>query len=242
VIQDGFCAPEKVSVLLRGSSNGVDAAGRFDPDKNATARVEVRRALEIPLDAVVIGFVGRLVRDKGIESLFEAWLRLRAEFPSAMLLLAGPFEEGDAVSEHVRRGLERDSRVRITQTAWGEAAPLYAAMDLVAFPSLREGFPNVPMEAAAMQLPVVAARSIGTVDAVVDGKTGLMFEPRNSAALADALASLLRDPGERRRLGLAGRERALSDYRPEDLWAAQVAWYDSLLTKAGLSGVGQART
>lgn len=232
LIAERFCAATKTTVLLRGGSNGVDAAGRFDPEQHSGKRAELRRSLGIPDESLVIGFVGRLVRDKGIEVLVQAWATLRAEFPSAYLLLVGPFEKGDALPQHVVDGLLSDPRVKQTQTNWGEAAALYTAMDVIGFPSVREGFPNVPLEAAAMGLPVVAARVVGSVDAVVHGETGVLIEPRDPGALAKSLRALLLDAGYRDRLGAAARARALSDYRPADLWAAQVDWYRQLLEVA----------
>lgn len=232
LIAERICAANKTTVLLRGSSNGVDAVGRFNPEIHAARRSELRRSLGIPEDGLVIGFVGRLVRDKGIEVLFNAWSALRAEFPSAYLLLVGPFEVGDALPQRVRDGLLADSRVKQTKTEWGEAASLYSAMDVIGFPSVREGFPNVPLEAAAMGLPVVATRVVGSVDAVVHRQTGLLIEPRDPDALAKSLRTLLSDADYRHRLGAAARARVLSDYRPADLWAAQVDWYRQLLEVA----------
>lgn len=229
LVHEGFCAREKTRVLARGSSNGVDAERRFNPAHHTRARLELRSSLGIPTDSIVVGFVGRLVRDKGIETLFDAWSRIRQQFASAFLLLIGPFEDGDPLPKHVREGLLSDPRVKVTRTDWGQAAPWYSTMDVVAFPSLREGFPNVPMEAAAMSLPVVAARVGGSTDAVVDTETGLLVEPRDASSLAEALTQLLSDPALARRLGAQGRKRALADYRPESIWEAQVDWYRGLL-------------
>jgi len=229
LVQERFCSREKTHVLAHGSSNGVDAEGRFNPANHTHSRSELRRSLGIPDDSIVIGFIGRLVRDKGIETLFDAWSRLRQQFGSAFLLLVGPFEDGDPLPRRVRDGLASDPRVKVTSTGWGQAAPLYSAMDIIGFPSLREGFPNVPMEAAAMSLPVVAARVGGSTDAVVDGETGLLVEPRDASALAEALARLMNEPALAQRLGAQGRKRALADYRPEGIWQAQVDWYRALL-------------
>ncbi|MBA2670743.1 MAG: glycosyltransferase, partial [Gemmatimonadetes bacterium] len=146
-IQEGLCPPEKIKVLLGGSGNGVDATGRFHPERLAKdVRCATRRHLGIPAAATVIGFVGRIVRDKGIVELAEAWERLREEHPQARLLLVGPFEPQDPVPTEIDARLREDPRVHLAGTDWN-TPPLYAAMDLVVLPTYREGFPNVPLEA-----------------------------------------------------------------------------------------------
>ncbi|HTU61163.1 MAG TPA: glycosyltransferase, partial [Polyangiales bacterium] len=81
LVESKLCPPERTHVLLKGSSNGVDAEGRFDPARHRPEREQIRARLGIPANSVVIGFVGRLVIDKGILELHEAWQQLRAQFP-----------------------------------------------------------------------------------------------------------------------------------------------------------------
>ncbi|HEX5724472.1 MAG TPA: glycosyltransferase family 4 protein, partial [Longimicrobiaceae bacterium] len=217
-VRDGVCPPGKVTVLLGGSGNGVDAAGRFDPARLPTgAGARTRARFGIPPDAAVVGFVGRLVGDKGIVELVRAWASLREEFPGARLLLVGPWEARDPVAPEVRAALEGDPRVHLAGEDW-DTPPLFAAMDLLALPTYREGFPNVLLEAAAMELPVVATRVPGCVDAVRDGETGTLVPARDAEALAGALARYLRDPALRAAHGRAGRARVLREFRREDLW------------------------
>jgi glycosyltransferase involved in cell wall biosynthesis len=99
-----------------------------------------------------------------------------------------------------------------------DAAPYYPLMDVLAFPSSREGFPNAPLEAAAAGVPTVGYRVTGTVDALVDGGTGRIVPAGDRAALADALAAYLDDPDLRRRHGRAARERAETHFRREIVW------------------------
>lgn len=234
-VADGVVDGEKVRVLLGGSGNGVDAAGRFDPASlPAGAREEVRARLGIPADAPVAGFVGRLVGDKGIHELAQAWPRVRARVPGARLLLVGPWEAADAVRPATRAALEADPSVHLAGEDWN-TPPLYAAMDLVVLPTYREGFPNVLLEAAAMERPVVATRVPGCVDAVQEGVTGALVPARDAAALGDAMAAALADPGLRLAQGRAGRARVLRDFRREAIWAALAGEYEALLRARGLA-------
>ncbi|HET7584809.1 MAG TPA: sugar transferase [Gemmatimonadaceae bacterium] len=230
-LAERVCAAEKMVVLGAGSGNGVDAEGRFHPDRlPPDTRTQVRARLGIPVDALVVGFVGRVVRDKGVVELLDAWHRLRDDFPDAHLLVVGPVEPQDPVPAETLDALRNDPRVHLAGMDW-DTPPLYAAMDLVTLPTYREGFPNVPLEAAAMRLPVVATRVPGCVDAVVDGVTGTLVPARDATALAHALAAYLGDAELRRAHGHAGRERVLRDFRPERLWDALYNEYARLLAR-----------
>jgi glycosyltransferase involved in cell wall biosynthesis len=233
-IDDRICRAEKVAVFLHGSGHGVDATGRFDPNAVPDARRGTRDQLGIPSDAVVVGYVGRIVRDKGLVELVGAWARLRDRYPTLHLLVAGRFEPQDPVPSDVEAVLRNDPRIHLA--GWATDTPaLYAAMDLVTLPTYREGFPNVPLEAAAMSRPVIATLVPGCVDAVEDGVTGTLVPARNAAALADAIARYVDDPDRRNAHGRAGRERVLRDFRREPLWEALHGEYQRLL-RARLPG------
>jgi len=234
-VAEGLCPAGKVRVLLGGSVNGVDAREKFNPSAGAEGRTNVRSSYGIPADAPVVGFLGRLVRSKGLVELVTAWSRLRDEFPTLQLLLVGEFEPQDPVPPEVREVLHSDSRIHLT--GWIQnVAPLYAAMDVVVLPSYREGLPVVPLEAAAMELPVVATRIPGCVDAVDDGVTATLVPVRDAKALADAVGMYLRDPELRRKHGRAGRERVLSKFKQEAIWEALYQEYQRLLEANGVSG------
>ncbi|BDG08523.1 glycosyl transferase [Anaeromyxobacter paludicola] len=230
-IAEGFCPPEKIAVPAWGSGNGVDAAGRFRPQP-ALVRAQARARCGLPRDALVVGFLGRLSRDKGIVELAEAWRLVRERHPDARLILVG-WNEMAGVGPEVERALRGDPSVHFTGPV-KDTVPLYAAMDLVALPTYREGFPNVALEAAAMGLPIIATRVPGCVDAVEDGVTGLLVEARDARGLADALERYLSDPALRARHGEAARRRALSRFSPGVIWEAVVHEYRSLL--AGREG------
>lgn len=225
----GFCSPAKIRVLSCGSSNGVDAKGRFNPYKiNPDLPRAIRNLYQIPSDALVIGYVGRIVRDKGMVELGEAWQRLRDAFPELYLLLVGPLEPQDPIPDLLLKQLEDDPRVVFTGGV-EDTVSYYTAIDILVLPTYREGFPNTPLEAAAMELPVVATRVDGCVDAVVDGVTGLLVPPGDRAALPRAISQLLLNPAQREQMGKEGRQRVLQDFRPEVIWQGLYDTYLELL-------------
>jgi glycosyltransferase involved in cell wall biosynthesis len=225
---------EQTVVFGSGSSNGVDAA-RFAPTPERLRRAaELRRELGIPPQAPVLGFVGRLTRDKGISELVESFLRLGHEFPDLRLLLVGLGEEEDLLDVETWRCLRAHPHV-ILPGEVVDTAPYYALMDVLVLPSRREGFPNVVLEAYAARKPVVAARATGIVDAVVDGETGLLFPVGDIAALTTALQRLLSDRGSARKFGCAGQELIKREFRQEMIWDALSDEYRQLLHMRGAS-------
>ena len=158
---------------------------------------------------------------------------MREAFPDAKLLLVGPWEEDDPAPPSVRKELEEDPRVRCTGYV-EDVVPYYGRMDLLVFPSRREGFPNVPMEAAAMGIPVVAFDVDGCRDAVKDDETGTLVEPFNPKALAEAVMTYLGDRPLRERRGRAGRERVLAKFRRERIWEGLYEEYRHLLREKGI--------
>lgn len=232
-IEERLADPHRIEVLAGGSGNGVDALGRFNPEKFTSAARNARRAtVGVEADALVFGFVGRLVRDKGIRELVEAWSQVRAELPStARLMVVGPYEERDPVPPDVKAKLESDpSIVRVDFTR--DTPELYAAMDVVVLPTYREGFPNVPLEAAAMGLPVIATQIPGCVDAVDDGTTGILVPPGDAGELAQAMKLYARSPSLRSQHGRAGRARVLHQFSRRAVHEALLARYFELTARS----------
>ncbi len=229
----GVVPREKTIVLGAGSSNGLDV-DKYTRTSAIEAQAQaVRRQFGIAEGAVVIGYVGRLVRDKGMIEMVAAWREIKDEFPQLHLLMVGPFEAGDPVPPDVEHALKNDARIHLAGHVPGGAEAYYAAMDILALPSYREGFGNVLLEAAAMEIPSVATRIPGIVDAVADGVSGTLVPPRDASALAAALRAYVGDADLRRRHGQQGRERALRDFREETIWQLQVETYRELLARAG---------
>lgn len=199
-------------VLGAGSGNGIDTT-RFD-DRQLPSRAVARETLGLEPETTVIGFVGRFTRDKGIEDIVEVFTRLSAEAGpddgavlGLRLLLVGQFEQGDPVRERTRAIIAADPHIVVVP--WLDDTGLaYRAMDLLVFPSYREGLPNVPLEAQLCGVPIVGYAATGTVDAVADGIGGRLVAVGDTAALRIVVQSALSDASGRARNETAAADRA----------------------------------
>ena len=239
LIEKRLCPPEKVKVLAHGSIDGVDAHTRFDPARISIQSAQrVRAGYQIPEDALVLGFVGRITRDKGVVELTESWRALRAEYPSLHLLIAGPFESHDPIPADVDATLRSDPRIHLAGKV-RDMPSVYRILDLVVLPTYREGFGMSLLEASSMELPVVATRIPGCVDAVRDGESGLLVPVRDAEALTAAIRIYLTDPTLRRQHGVNGRRRALRDFAPDTIREALFHEYLRLLVERGCAELVQ---
>ena len=194
---------EKGSVVWNGSTCGIDL-DRFDISQKPRWRREVRQELELPQDATVLGFVGRVTRDKGINELFEAFRQLEKKHPKLYLMLVGPLEEGGHVDPQLYHWAQEHPRVRLCGQCSGVERYL-SAMDCYVLPSYREGFGTSIIEAEAMELPIVATNIPGPTEAMRENVTGILVTPRDTEALLAGIEQMLSDPEAMLRFGKAAR-------------------------------------
>ncbi|GGL75088.1 hypothetical protein GCM10010840_11470 [Deinococcus aerolatus] len=221
----------KTLVLGSGTSNGVSVE-RYLPSATMLQQAgELGMMLGLSPDALTVGFVGRFVKDKGIAELLGAFEQLYAVNSRLRLLLLGDYEEGDPVPAELRQTIETHPGV-IWAGFVADPAPYYQLMNVLALPTYREGFPTVPLEAAAAGKPVVATNATGAMDAVVDGVTGFTVPVGDTEALTDALRRLLNDKALAVQFGHAGQERVLREFQPQHVWEAMDRLYQDLLAEA----------
>ena len=207
----GLNAGRAVLVAHHGSSHGVDS-DHFRPRPKDTALL-----VELGLDPDVptLAFIGRLTHDKGPETIVDALGLLHRAGETVQLLVVGTQDEPD--SRRIAHELERSpQRVRVVDQV-SDVRPFLAACDLLVLPTMREGLPNVVLEAAAMGLPAITTTATGAVDSVVPGATGLLFDYGDTQGLVRAIRSLTGDPGARSSMGDAARQRVVRDFQPYDV-------------------------
>lgn len=230
-IRLGITRREKVRHL----GNGIDLE-RFDPGRLLPGtREQVRRSLAIESGALVVGFVGRLVDEKGVKDLLLAARRVLESHPLARFLFVGSpdLEKPDPITEDAALALGIQEACRFTGTR-EDLPEIYAAMDIFVLPSYREGLPRAAMEASAMELPSVVTDVRGCRQVVADGRNGLLVPPGDPISLAAAIETLLADPILRQRFGEEGRRRAVREFDEKRVFARVLDEYERLLKGKGL--------
>lgn len=225
--QVAFLASEGINknivVLENGSIAGVDS-GRFKPSRQARRLIRARHS--IPDSSIVVSFLGRITKDKGVIDL-DAAFRSADLGADATLIIMGYDEEGLCAT--LRSQPEKPGQRIIVVGRTSEHVEYLAASDIFSLPSYREGFGMSVLEAASTGLPVVTSEIPGLVDAVVKNETALCHPPGDVGALTACLERLARDPELRQRLGTSGRKRAVEKFRREKITAALLEFYMILL-------------
>lgn len=225
VVRREHITKKPLNVLHNGSGNGVDIS-HFDPELQ-----EVKsKATEIRGDfsGVSFVFVGRLVGDKGVNELVEAFDRLSSECGDVKLHLVGPREEKlDPVSAKTSSIIEQNVRI-IEHGAQKDVRPFLSAADIFVLPSYREGFPNVVLEASAMGLPCIVSDVNGATDAIQNGVNGLIIPKRDSEALYNAMQKLVSDKEQRKSMASVARNLVSERFNRRDVWQATLEMYKNL--------------
>lgn len=209
----GFKGTKKMTVLGKGSSNGlyVEKFDRYCSEE-----------LNPPFsdDDFVIGFTGRITKDKGINELIEAFKSLE----QCNLLLVGDFDENHELSDSTIQEIKTNNRIFVTGFL-SNPAPYYKYMDVFVIPSYREGFSNVCLEAAAASLAVIGTNVTGIKDAIEDGETGCLVEPYSSSAIQIAISGLKNNGPLRKLYGKKGRKRVMESFQSKKIWQEMINFY-----------------
>jgi glycosyltransferase involved in cell wall biosynthesis len=217
-----------LKVLANGNVNGIDTFN-FSPDQVSLGKkLVLKKHLGInDLDFVFI-FVGRLVGDKGINELVPAFEKLSAESQTVKLLLVGPLEqELDPLSDSTLLILNTNKNI-ISVGYQSDVRSYFAISDVLVFPSFREGFPNVVMQAGAMGLPSIVSNINGCNEIIIDGKNGIIIPVKDMSAIYHAMKKIMKDNDFRNSVQANSRSSIVSRYEQQVVWDAILAEYKSL--------------
>lgn len=231
-VRTNICRPEKIQYL----GNGIDVR-RFDRNcLAAEPMTRLRQQLKLTNEHQVVGFVGRLVREKGIPELLQAAKIILQQRPLTKFLFVGPLDEEKSDAFSPETASEYGIADACIFTGLREDMPeLYALMDVFVLPSHREGFPRSPMEASAMRVPSVVTDIRGCREVIENGQNGFLVPLGDVTALAQAILKLLGDPALALRMGEAGRAKALASFDEQLVFRRVKSEYARLLKAAGLT-------
>ena len=233
ILQNNFTQSNKLKIIANGSSNGINTTF-FSPEQvSETEKAALREKLNIQPDDFVFVLVGRIVSDKGINELIKAFSELQTaennELTGIKLLLVGGLESDlDPLNPETLVEINQNKDI-ISVGFQQDVRPFFAISDALAFPSYREGFPNVVMQAGAMGLPSIVSDINGCNEIIVEGENGLIIPPKNVEKLKEKMLTLARDKNLYIKLKENSRRMIENRYEQSVVWKALLEEYEGLL-------------
>ena len=228
IIEAQFCKVSKLKVLANGSSNGIDTS-TFNPENFSKEQNKIlRKELALAEEDVVFIFVGRLVGDKGINELVAAFDTLTKRFQNIKLLLVGAFESDlDPLNNQTLKMIDGNSAI-LSAGFQQDVRSYFAIADALVFPSYREGFPNVVLQAGAMGLPSIVSDINGCNEIIKEEENGLIISVKDSEAIYKAMKRVLEDSVLKNKLQNNARNMITELYEQKVVWNALLKEYKSL--------------
>lgn len=226
-IKDHLTRKDKMLVLHKGSCNGVDCIKKFNPKKYTEEdRKSFKRSLGINENSYIIGYTGRLVHDKGIEELVDSFLLLQRRFKDIFLLLVGPIENKDPLSDRTKKLLQNNKNIIVTGLVDNEIEKFYSIMNVLVLATYREGFGTCILEASAMGIPVLTTAHTGSRDAIINERTGLYIK-LSAESISSTVELLIKNPDYALKLGEQGRQYVNENFEQHIVWKSIEKMYQS---------------
>ena len=218
ILSEKFTKPSKLKVLGKGSSNGIDTS-YFDPSLYSEDFIAQQKGQwNIPLTDFIFVFVGRMVADKGVNEMVGAFQQLLKENSKCTLLLVGPFEEElDPLNPSVIEAIKTNDKI-VHAGYQNDVRPFFAMSDGLIFPSYREGFPNVVLQAGAMGLPAIVSNINGCNEIVTSGENGIIISVKDEVATLEAMRALLINDDFQLSLKKNARKTIVENYDRQEMF------------------------
>ena len=215
-----------LEVIANGNVNGIDTTFFNSNTISEQQQQNLRNELGIDSSDFVFVFIGRLVADKGINELVRAFLSLK--IPNCKLLLVGPYETEDPLQPETLKAIQQNDSI-LSVGFQHDVRPYLVISDCLVFPSYREGFPNVVMQAGAMGLPSIVTDINGSNEIIIEGFNGTIVPSKNVTALLRAMIRIKEDETWRNQLQSNARSSIISRYEQELVWEALLIKYKEFL-------------
>lgn len=231
IIQNEYCTPSKIKVLANGSSNGIDTsyfdASHFSEHQKSSLKQE----LGIKSSDFVFIFVGRIVSDKGINELISAFSEIQDNKKDIKLLLVGPYEpELDPLKAETLNQIKNNKSI-ISVGYQLDVRSYFAISDALVFPSYREGFPNVVMQAGAMGLPSIVTDINGCNEIISEGENGIIIPVKNQQAILESLLYFIKNKEQFFQMTQKARAMIVSRFNQQFMWESILQEYRSFESK-----------
>lgn len=237
LLEDKITSKE-MHIILNGNINGIDTE-YFNPDLFNRDRTDnklytgnkkdIRRDLNLKEDDFVFIFIGRIVRDKGMNELTVCMKRFKAEKKNVKLLLVGRFESKlDPLNADNEEFLRSDPNIHFLGYQ-NDVRPFFVAADVLVFPSYREGFPNVVLQAGAMGIPAIVTNINGCNEIIKEDFNGKIFSSKDVNALYEKMNWCLNNKNRVKDMASQSRKMIVDRYRQEEVWEATLQEYKKLL-------------
>jgi glycosyltransferase involved in cell wall biosynthesis len=225
ILDNNYCDSKKLKVLANGSSNGIDTA-YFNPELYTEEQnLRLENELGIQTDDFVFIFVGRLVKDKGINEMVSAFELLQKENSSLKLLLVGDYENDlDPLNPKTVESINTNSSI-LAVGFKNDVRPYLAIANVLVFPSYREGFPNVVMQAGAMGLPSIVSDINGCNEIIIEQENGLIIPVKDEMAIFLAMKKMVTNSSLTSKMKDNSRQMIVSRYEQKVVWEAILSEY-----------------
>lgn len=223
--QNNYCEASKLKVIGNGSSNGIDTTYFDKSHFSAEQNHALKNKLGITISDFVFIFVGRIVADKGINELVAAFSTLQKENANIKLLLVGPFEEElNPLQPETMNEIQTNTSI-ISVGYQNDVRPYFAISNTLVFPSYREGFPNVVMQAGAMNLPSIVSNINGCNEIIIEGENGTIIPVKDQNALLNAMKIVTQNDAIIQKYTEYARPLIVSRYEQKVVWDAILKEY-----------------
>lgn len=229
IMEEKLCHPSKLKVIGDGSSNGIDTT-EFDPASvSEETKTNLKNSLGIKETHFVYLYVGRLVQDKGVNELITAFVNLAENNPEMQLILLGNNDDNsDPLTQETLFQIENHPQIHAVGYK-NNVEEFFAISDVFTFPSYREGFPNVVLQAAAMQVCAIVTNINGSNEIINDAENGFVIPVKDAVILAEKMMWCFKNQDKSKEMGVKSRKIILKKFERTHLWSLIKKEYETFL-------------